>query len=145
MSLPSLPVNHCSKTHSTGWLGIFLVGTAGLWPLSASAQTQDPAAARALFQEGRKAVAASDYATACPKFAESYRLEPAVGTLLNIGDCNKRQGRIATAWSNFQTALEQLAIKDERRPAVVRAVAELEKRLPKLTVGLNPGSLPETT
>src|SRR5262249_55537702 len=56
---------------------------------TALSQTRDPAAAEALFRQGRQAMEAKDFATACPKFAESQRLDPAVGTLMNWATCEE--------------------------------------------------------
>lgn len=61
----------------------------------------DRAASEALFNEGKRLVAAGDYAAACPKFAESNRLDPAPGTLLNLGDCLENIGKTASAWGTF--------------------------------------------
>jgi hypothetical protein len=58
-----------------------------LMSLPAWAGAQGPAAsplAQTLFEEGRALMLKGDAATACPKFAESQRLEPAGGTLLNL-------------------------------------------------------------
>jgi len=110
------------------------VGTVWTAEAAADPDARDPVAARALFQQARAAAAAGDMATACPKFEESYRLDPAVGTLLNIAACDQQQGRLATAWSRFQQAREQLPADDDRRPQVAAVVAELEPRLPRLTL-----------
>jgi hypothetical protein len=104
------------------------------------AETREVTAARELFRAGRRSVAANDYAIACPKFQESYALDPAVGTLLNIADCDRRAGRTATAWAKFRHALEQLVANDDRRPSVQRVIVELEQRLPKLTILLEDGA-----
>src|SRR5690242_9793251 len=76
--------------------------------LSASvARADDKATADRLFDEGRAAMAAKDYASACPKLEESQRLDPALGTLLNIGLCYEGQGRVASALAVWREAEEQ--------------------------------------
>ena len=50
---------------------------------TALGEGRDPAAAEALFRAARSAVERGDYRSACPKFEESHRLDPAVGTLFN--------------------------------------------------------------
>ncbi len=62
------------------------LGAFTLFAASASANQRDPAAAEALFRSGRVAIEKGDYASACPKFEESSRLDPAVGTTCNLPD-----------------------------------------------------------
>ncbi|HLK36187.1 MAG TPA: hypothetical protein VKU41_05500 [Polyangiaceae bacterium] len=61
----------------------------------------DAAAAQALFDQAKKAMAAHRYAEACPKLEESVRLQEAMGALLNLADCYEREGKLASAWSKF--------------------------------------------
>ena len=55
----------------------------------------DRVAAEALFDEGRNLVAAGKIAEACPKFADSQRLDPSPSTLLNLASCWEKLGRTA--------------------------------------------------
>jgi hypothetical protein len=64
----------------------------------------DKIAAQALFEEGRRLVAAGTYADACPKFAESQRIDPSPSTLLNLANCWEKVGRTATAWVTYREA-----------------------------------------
>jgi hypothetical protein len=76
-----------------------------LWATPALADPPtDPAAAETLFEEGRKLLDAKKVDEACAKFEASNRMDPAVGTLLNLGDCNEKRGRHASAWSNYKAA-----------------------------------------
>ncbi|NUP04871.1 MAG: hypothetical protein HOW73_02290 [Polyangiaceae bacterium] len=72
-------------------------------PLAASAQ-DSKVAAESLFQTGKEQLESGKYAEACKSFAESQRLEPSVGTLLNLGRCNEQQGKLATAWGSYKEA-----------------------------------------
>lgn len=102
----------------------------------ARAQGNDAAIAEALFEEGRRLMAAGDFARACPKFAESERLDPGVGTLLNLGDCWERDRKIASAWAAFVEA-EALAARAKQYARAQYAAtksAALEPRLAHLVV-----------
>lgn len=59
------------------------------------------AAAQALFDEAKRLFQAGDAAAACPKFEESERLEPGIGTKLNLANCYETIGRTASAWILF--------------------------------------------
>ncbi|MGK3991974.1 tetratricopeptide repeat protein [Sorangium sp. So ce1024] len=106
----------------------------------ASAQTRDPAAAEALFDAGRAALQAKDYDAACPKFRESYELDPAPGALLNLADCEEKRGKVATAWSIFRQLARDLPASDDRRPIAQARATALEGRVPRLTIRLAPGA-----
>src|SRR5579871_2746595 len=89
---------------------------AALSATPARADERDPTAAESLFRSARAAVDRGDYATACPQFAESQRLDPAPGTLMNLADCEEHLGRVASAWEHFVQAREQLKTGDDRIP-----------------------------
>ena len=102
------------------------------WPSAAYAQ--NPAAAEALFDQARAAMAAGSYDIACARFKDSDKLDPAVGTRFNLADCEERRGRVATAWSLFRGVLSELAADDDRRPIAQARARALEPRLPYLTM-----------
>lgn len=56
------------------------------------------------FEAGRKKLAAGDYAEACRLFAASQLLDPAIGTLLNLGECTTRQDKPVEARRYFYEA-----------------------------------------
>ncbi len=94
------------------------------------------AAAESLFQEGRKAMDAKRYADACPKFAASQKIAPAIGTLLNLADCYEKNNQLASAWASFHKAIalaQQLGRSNREQTARERA-DKLEPRLIKLTI-----------
>jgi len=116
----------------TAWLAVAL-SVALLRPNLARAQDS---AAEALFEQGRSLVAAGRVSEACPKFEESQRLDPGVGTQFNLADCYEKVGRIASAWGQFKAA-EALAKAQgqSERAAVARARAEaLVPRLSRLEI-----------
>ena len=122
------------------WL---LVGALAFAP-AAWAQTRDPAAAEALFLAGRDAAERGDWATACPKFAESDRLDPAAGTRINLADCEEHLHQPAAAWQHWREALELLTTDDPRVPSVTARAKSIEGKVPRLTLKLGktvpPGS-----
>jgi hypothetical protein len=116
----------------------------------ASAQSDNRVAAEALFQEARKLLEAGQYAEACEKLASSERLDPAVGTLLNLARCYEKLGRTATAWGTYREAIAaaKRAGQTEREKSARRAADALEPTLPRLTIDVSPptdDSKPEVT
>lgn len=114
-----------------GLIALGIVGCAA----TAHAET-DPAGAQALFDEGQKLVAAGDYAQACPKFAASQRLEPAIGTLINLADCYEHVGKLASAWARYLDAAT-LAERAGQLPRAKKAREHgkaLEPRLCRLAI-----------
>ncbi len=110
---------------------------ASLAALPSTANADDPnEAAESLFQEARRLVDAKRYTEACPKLLASYKLAPAVGTLLNLADCYERTGQIANAWVRFNEAIllaQRLGRADREKTATERAL-RLEPRVVKLTI-----------
>ncbi len=92
--------------------------------------------AQSLFEEGRQLMDRGKYAEACPKLAESQRLDPGGGTLLNLAICHEKEGRLGTAYLEMKSALAQ-AVKDGRKDREKIAnehIAPLGSRVPRLAV-----------
>ena len=100
-----------------------------------SASAGDPVSAEALFREGRAAMSRGEHALACQRFAESQRLDPAAGTLLNLGECKERLGKTASAWQHYREAADLLT-GDERRELALARIGAIEPNLARLTVHL---------
>jgi hypothetical protein len=113
-----------------------LVLTAPLLTMSARASADDAATAEALFQEGRKLMEAGLPTAACPKFLESQKLAPGVGTLLNLADCYEQTGQTATAWATFNQAIAaaQHAGRADREKTARERASQLERKLSKLNI-----------
>jgi hypothetical protein len=93
-----------------------------------------PTEAEALFRDGNALAAAGRYADACPKLAESQRLEPAVGTQFNLADCYEHIGRTATAYLLFVDVarIARAAGRFERERLAKQRSAALESRLARV-------------
>ncbi|MBK9259722.1 MAG: tetratricopeptide repeat protein [Polyangiaceae bacterium] len=92
--------------------------------------------ATALFDQGRALMAEGKIDEACIKLAESQRMDPGGGTLLNLALCHERQGKIATAWTEFREA-RAIAKKDgraDREAAADAAIQKLEPLLSRVSV-----------
>ena len=95
---------------------------------------RDPAAAEVLFQEGRDALQSGNLPVACSKFRESERLDPGVGTLMNLADCEEKIGRLASAWQAWREAIDMMGPSDERVSYARGRSAALDRRVPRLTI-----------
>lgn len=101
-----------------------------------AAHAGNEAAAEALFAEAKKLVAQKRYAEACPKFAESNRLDRGAGTLIHLADCYEKNKQSASAWATYKeaaSAAQALNRKDWETLANKRATA-LEPKLAHITV-----------
>jgi hypothetical protein len=105
--------------------------------LGAHAQsTGDKVAAEALFDEGRRLMAAGQYNEACAKLEASQAIDAGVGTLLNLADCYEKAGKTASAWAQFRetiSAARKAGSPDRERIARQRVQA-LEQKLSYMTI-----------
>jgi len=130
---------------TAAWLAAPALALAlGAAPAPARAQP-DPtveAEAHRLFQEGREAIARGDYATGCPKFAESLRLVLRASTLLNLARCEEQAGHLRAALDHWNRGGALLDPGDERLDLARQRAADIEARLPLLTVRFGAGAPP---
>lgn len=105
-------------------------------PAFAEASSSDKARAEALFDEGRRLSQAGKYAEGCPKLEASQKLDPALGTLLNLADCNEKLGKTASAWAQYREAvsLARAAGSSEREQFAHDRGKALEAHLSTLTI-----------
>ncbi len=103
-----------------------------LWTKPASA---DDSVARAdrLFKEGTESLEKRQFEDACPKLAESRKLDPkALGTLVNLARCNEEWGKTATAYTLY-AELEQRATEKKQNERIELAKRHRAALLPKLS------------
>jgi hypothetical protein len=123
-------------------VALLLVPAAALAEPAPSAETS---AADALFTEGRALLDAGRFTEAIAKFTESEKLDPGVGTMLNLAYCYEKIGKTATAWSSYRAAAA--AARDEgdaeRQTFAEERAASLEGGLSHLTVRAAPTGEPD--
>ncbi|MEI9949138.1 MAG: hypothetical protein WDO74_09190 [Pseudomonadota bacterium] len=112
------------------------------WPAPARAQAGNAALAESLFREGKRLSNERKFAEACPKFAESYKLDPGLGTQLNLASCHESEGKPATAWAEFSEAMSRAKREgdNERAQLAEEHMRALEPKLAHVTIALAPGA-----
>ena len=115
-----------------GRVNVFLAVFLG----SGAVLAQSESVAEALFRTARGEMKAGKYAEACPKLAESQRLDPSPGTILNLAICEERRGRIATAWVKFKELLDTTRPEDPRARLAREHIAALGPSIPHLRIRL---------
>jgi hypothetical protein len=120
--------------------GLVIAVIAGIAWQCGTAHAQS-AEAEVLFRDGRNLIKHGKLAAGCDKLAASERLESSVGTLLNLGDCREKLGKLASAWASFRKA-EAMARRtggdDKRQAEAARRAAQLEPRLSNLVIEVPP-------
>jgi hypothetical protein len=94
--------------------------------------------AHALFIEGRQLLEQGRTELACERLIRSQQLAPTIGTLLNLGLCHRRLGRLASARHWYQAAelLARTAGDSERMQLAHAEASGLEAVVSKLTLAI---------
>jgi hypothetical protein len=110
-------------------------------PQPQPSQTDARALAEMLFFTARGLMEAGRYPEACAKLTESYRLDPAAGTLLNLAVCNEKIGKIASAWGEFRDSVAEArrANRPDRQQLASERLKVIEPELPFLTIKVPAG------
>jgi len=111
-----------------------LLLSVSLWSSGADAQGGAAATADSLFRDARALMKRGEFAQACPKLAESQRLDRAAGTAVNLSDCWAKLGRHADSLAALREALDLMTPGDTRIAPVKEQIAALDKRVPRLTI-----------
>jgi hypothetical protein len=89
-----------------------------------------------LFRDAIKLMEDGKLDVACPKFAESYRLDPVGGTQFNLAMCHELAGRYATALALFN----EVAVRSKKEGRVERLqkckdhIAAIEPKVSRVSV-----------
>lgn len=96
----------------------------------------EKAQAQALFDEARSLMDEGNLEQACNKFAGSQKLDPALGTQLNLAVCYEKLGRTASAWALFLEirSTAQRAGQAKRAGLADRRAKELQPKLSRMLV-----------
>lgn len=105
---------------------------------AAAGSKEDVAKADALFTDAQKLLQKGQVAEACAAFAESQRLDPANGTLLNLALCHEKEGKAATAQRELRELLANVsggksADDRERTKIANEHLKALEKKVARVT------------
>lgn len=124
----------------------FAIGVTLICSLRASAYAEEEDRAELLFREGRALVQQGKTAEACPKFAASQQLDPAVGTLMNLALCYEQIGKTASAWRAYASVVTEATHSGQtaRAEAAQERYRNLEFQLARIRVesnGIPEGSL----
>lgn len=115
--------------------GVALIVTAFAPHAAAQPAADRRAAAQVLFEQAKTLVEAERFAEACPKLAESMRLDPGIGTGLWLADCYENNGQTASAWVQFkETAATAALQKDPREKIAQERAAKLEDKLSRMQI-----------
>jgi hypothetical protein len=105
-------------------------------PSVAHAQETAEQRGQRLFEEGRTLMDSGRAREACSKFAESDRLDPGGGTVLNLAICYEETGRFVAARAAFMDGLER-ALRQHRkdREDIARDhLASVERRVATIVI-----------
>jgi tetratricopeptide (TPR) repeat protein len=94
-----------------------------------------------LFKRAKKLLAEHKYAEACPKFEESYQLDPGIGGELNLGRCYEEWGKLARAYHAYVEAERQAkSANDPRAAKIHELVTNIEPQVPRLQIHVPAGA-----
>ncbi len=104
--------------------------------------TPDQERAEVLYEEGRRLLDSGRVAEACATLAESQRLDPATGTLLNLARCHEREGKLASSLREYEAARERARadVRPDRVAYADERLVDLRGRVSRVRVVLGDGT-----
>lgn len=99
---------------------------------AADAQNAERTVAQSLFEEGVRLMREKRFVEACPKLAESHKLDRAGGTILNLAICLEHEGKLASAYVAYEET-RAFAKKDDNKQRIQAAEARMAVLRPKLS------------
>jgi hypothetical protein len=135
-------MSHRSRALSAGLGFAAVAGLCGERHALAQPSQEARFAAAALFEDGMRLMGEGKYPEACPKLAESERLDPSIGTLYRLSLCFEATGRTASAWLGYlDVAARALTLGQADREKAARAkAATLEPKLMRLKITVQPAA-----
>jgi hypothetical protein len=109
-----------------------------LWGAGAHAQPGETVGEQ-LFREGRELLGAGKVEEACARFQQSYELEHALGSLLNLANCEEQRKRFKVALDRWREAAKNADTQKNRLYALGRST-ELEEKMPKILIRIGAGA-----
>jgi hypothetical protein len=108
----------------------------------AEVSAADRAMAETLFRDAKELMNGANVTQACAKFAESHRLDPKLGTLLNLAVCHDKEGKTASAWAEYMDVANQAGRtgQREREQYAQKAAKDAEKRLSRIALAVKAAS-----
>lgn len=124
----------------TTFVSLLVLAAGTFAALPASAQPSREQTAEKLFNDAIGLVSAGKYADACPKFEESQKLDPALGTQFDLADCYEHTGKKGSARRLFIEVANaaKAAGKSEREKSARERAAALDAIAPRLTIAVAP-------
>jgi hypothetical protein len=113
------------------WLGC------AAWLMAAGVAHADKLTdAEELFRRAKGLMAEKKDREACPLLEESQKLDPQMGTLLNLAICHENIGKTASAWGEFRAVEQQAraANREDRVKLAQARAAKLEPRLARIKI-----------
>ncbi len=131
-------INPSPRFRRRRWVALLLAMGMSVSASTALAEPSlaDKTAAESLFVEGKKQFNQKRYAEACKSFSDSQRLDPGLGTMLNLAVCYEKLGKFASAWTIYREAasVARDAKQTSREQIARKGAVALEPRLAKLTI-----------